>query len=46
MSINLKEFNIIKQCSGNGVNKIYVVQSKETKEKFVVKIIELQNEER
>ena len=30
MGINFKDYWIKKKCNGNGVNKIYVVQKKET----------------
>lgn len=45
MGINFKNYQIIKKCQGNGVNKIYIVREKSTKEYFIIKIIELLDEE-
>lgn len=46
MGIELKDFQIVKKCSGNGVNKIYIVKHRKTKEYYVIKIIALEEEER
>lgn len=46
MGINFKNYQIIKKCHGNGVNKIYIVREKQTKEFFIIKIIELEDQER
>lgn len=43
MKIDVNEFNIVKKCDGNGVNKIYIVQHKESKEYMVLKKIKIEN---
>ena len=43
MAINLKDYILIKKCEGNGVNKIYIVQHKETSAKYVLKIVKIHN---
>lgn len=46
MGIELKDYQIIKKCSGNGVNKIYIVRHRISKEYFVIKIIAIEEKER
>ena len=46
MPINFKDYNIVKKCEGNGINKIYVVQKKGTKTYFIVKIIKLEDKKK
>lgn len=46
MGINFKNYQIIKKCHGNGVNKIYIVMDKSSNEFFIIKIIELEDEDR
>ena len=46
MGLDLKDYQIVKKCSGNGVNKIYIVKHRTTKEYYVIKIIALEEEER
>ena len=42
MVIELKDYQIIKKCSGNGVNKIYIVKHRTSKEYYVIKIIAIE----
>lgn len=46
MAIVFSNYQIIKKCNGNGVNKIYIVREKKSKEFYVIKIIELEDEKR
>lgn len=46
MPINFKDYNIVKKCEGNGVNKIYVVQKKGTKTYFIIKIVKIEDKEK
>lgn len=44
MVIALNDYEILKKCQGNGVNKIFVVRHKINKEYFIIKIIKLEDE--
>lgn len=44
MTITLSDYEILKKCQGNGVNKIFVVRHKKTKNYFIIKIIKLEDE--
>ena len=46
MAIKFSNYQIIKKCNGNGENKIYIVREKKNKEFYIIKIVELVDEER
>lgn len=46
MSIKFSDYKLIKKCSGNSTNKIYIVKNKNTQQMNVIKIIALDKQQR
>lgn len=46
MPISLDRYQILKECKGNRVNRIFIVEDKQTKQTYILKIIKIQDVEK
>lgn len=46
MTIDLKNYTVLKECKGNQSNKVYIVEEKTSKHVLILKIIKVSDREK